>query len=147
MDFFLEKDCLADLPEVSLKDFLNKLEEVRVSPPTIGFGVDIQDAKASRLSLTITNESDQTFWVNLSRIALSLDIDGIRYSRRVDWVMSFVSPWIRIEPGSTLAGSVGIEPQQLKGVGEFTAMMSHSYVNAVLVSGAHQTRLSKLTSF
>jgi len=90
VDFFLEKDCLADLSEVSLKDFLNKLEEVRVSPPTIGFGVDIQDAKSSRLSLTITNESDQTFWVNLSRIALSLDIDGIRYSRRVDWAMSFI---------------------------------------------------------
>ena len=34
----------------------------------------------------------------------------------------------RSQPGSTLAGSVGIEPQQLKGVGEFTAMMSHSAV-------------------
>jgi len=126
VDFFLDKDCLADLSEVLLKDFLNKLEEVRVSPPTIGFGVDIQDAKSSRLSLTIANETDPALWINLSRIALSLGIDGIRHSRRVDWAIPFESPWIRIEPGSTLSGSVGIEPQQLKGVGEFTVMMGHS---------------------
>jgi hypothetical protein len=125
VDFFVAKDSLKDVSQESLSDFLTKTKEISGTPPTIKFRVVRKDAATRMLSADIINSDDKAFWLDLSRITVSFEANQIRYCHKMDWADNRKDGWRKIEPASSITGSIQIKEEELKEESKIHLMLSH----------------------
>ncbi|MHC4174333.1 MAG: hypothetical protein ACYTBX_04355 [Planctomycetota bacterium] len=125
VDFFLAKDSLKGISQESLLDFLTKTKEVSGTPPTINFGIARKDAATRMLSVEIINSDDKAFWLDPSRITISFEANHIRYCRKMGWADNEKDAWRKMEPASSITGSIQIKDEELKEESEIQLMLSH----------------------
>ena len=81
----LHKDSLKDISQKSLLDFLKKTKQISNLRPQIEFAITRKDKTTRTLSVKITNNEEQAFWLNPSLVAVSFEADRVRYYREIDW--------------------------------------------------------------
>lgn len=125
LDFFFAEDSLDSISLKSLSDFLKTTQDLKDTGPKVKFGVAKKDATTKMLSIKIINEGDKAFWLNPSRITVSFKANRIRHRLEMNWVDYEKNTWRKIEPASSITGSVYINDEQIKEVNEIKVMLSH----------------------
>lgn len=125
VDFFLLEDALEDISQASLLDFLKEIEGAGTTPPKLEFNITQKDAITWTLSVDIVNETNQAFWLNPSKIAVSLDAHQTRYSCELDWSSNKEDAWVKIGPTFRISGLIPIRDEELKEADEVKVRLSH----------------------
>jgi len=125
VDFFLLDDSLENISLASLLGFLKGIEDLGTTPPKLEFNITQKDATTRTLSVDILNESNQAFWLNPSRVTVSLGAHQTRYFCKVDWGPYKENTWVKLGPTFRISGLVSINNEELNKADEIEVMLSH----------------------
>jgi hypothetical protein len=127
IDFFFSMDFIEALSGTSLKTFLQQVQEVRRAPLKIK--VVRQADSALMLSVTLINDGNQAICLNRTKVAASFEVNGIRYSRGVQFMDGEQGAWIRIGPAASITGTVRMTSREVKATNQIMLLVSHRSVS------------------
>ena len=125
VDLFFAHEDLRNCSEASLLEFVRMIETANRSPPRFECKFLRSVDSHRRRSINLVNESDQTVWLNPSRMIASFEASQVRYALPVRWNQGGDGGWIPLKAGSTLSGHASVDTQQLGEAQEMTITLGH----------------------
>lgn len=128
IDLFVPADAIQGLSLDSLKIFLKEIQEARRTPPRIEIAVGQRHKSGLALSIRVINTSDQSLWLNPSRVTVSFEANNVRYSPEITFGEGSQDAWLAIASARNLTGSVNIPREAVQRTNHITLWVSNSSV-------------------
>lgn len=129
IDFFFSEDSLTMLSATSLEAFLREIQAVRRTPPKIAIELAKKESSALVLTVRLSNDARHPIWLNPSRIWMSFEANNVYYSRDVEFDGEKPGAWIEMAPGHTIAGTIRIARDTVKGTERLVLLLNHLAVH------------------
>ena len=126
VDVFFAHGDLKNCSEAALIEFLRMIEIAGRSPPKLESKLVRNAASTQRLSVNLVNESNQTVWLNPSKVMTSFEANQVRHALPIRWNRGGGGEWITLQAGSTLSGNVSVDTEDLDGARELIITLGHA---------------------
>ena len=125
VDVFFAREDLKNCSEAALLEFLRMIETAGHSPPKLECRLVRDAASTHRLSINLVNESNQSVWLNPSKVMSSFEASRVRYALPIHWNQGGRGEWISLQAGSTLSGNASVNTGELDAAENLIITLGH----------------------